>query len=77
MLENVGRHEVAILLAEDVLRLKNLTEPSVSSDVSEVAVFDEVDEAGEIIEDAGEMVLDVVLLKELVILHLGRVKGDC
>ena len=39
-------------------------------------VFDEVDETGEVVEDAGEVVLDVVLLKELVILHQGRVNGE-
>lgn len=69
-------HEVAVLPPEDVLRLKNLAEPSVSSDVAEITVFNEVDEAREVIEDAGEMVLDVVDLKKSFILHLRRVKGE-
>ena len=35
-------------------------------------VFDEVDEAGEVVEDRGQVVLDFVRLKESVVLHGGN-----
>lgn len=67
--QDVRWDEIIVAFVEDVFGFKDFTKAGIPGDVAEVAVFDEVDEAGEVVEDGGEMVLDVVLLKELVILH--------
>ena len=72
----MGGDEVIVPLAEDVGGFEDFAKALVVGDVAEVAVFDEVDEAGEIVKDGGKVVLDVVLLKELVILHSGIVSGE-
>ena len=67
--EDVLRNEIIIAFAENVSGLENFTELFVECNVAELAVFDEVDEAGEVVEDGGEMILNAIFPEELVVLH--------
>ena len=69
--ENVGRDVVVVAFSENGIGggFEDFAEALIVGDVTEVAIFDEVDEAGEVIKDGGKVVLDLVLLKESVILH--------
>ncbi len=47
----MGRDEIVVLLSENVLVFENLTKSLIVGNVTEVTVFDEVDETGEIVKD--------------------------
>lgn len=61
--------EVVILFSEDVFGFKNFAELFVKCDVAEIPVFDEVNESGEVVEDGGEVVFDLMFREELRVLH--------
>ena len=67
----MGRNVVLVSFPENFIRVRfeDFAETLVVGDVAKVEVFDKVDEAREVVEDGGKMILDLVLLKESVILH--------
>lgn len=67
--ENASGDEIAVFFSEDIFGFEDFAEFAVVGDVAKVAVFDKVDEAGEVIKDTGEVVLDVVVFEELRVLH--------
>ena len=71
-LHDVVRNVVVVSFAEDFVgrrSLEDFGEPVVVGDVAAVLVFDKVDEAREVVEYGGKVVLDFVRLKKSVILH--------
>ena len=72
VLEDVDRNVVVVFLAEDFIGvggIKDFYQTLVVSDVFEFTVFDEVDKAWQVVKDGGKMVLDLMILKEAVVLH--------
>ena len=63
---------VVVFFADDLIGLfgvKDFAQTLVVSDVLEVAIFHEIDEARKLIEDGDQMVLDLILLEKSVVLH--------
>ena len=72
VLHDVRRNVVVVPFSQNFVRrrgFEDLTEPIIVGYVAEVAVFDEIDEAGQIVEDGGKVVLDFIRMKKSVILH--------
>ena len=72
VLHDVRRNVVVVPFSQNFVRrrgFEDLTEPVTVGYVAEVAVFDEIDEAGQIVEDGGKVVLDFIRMKKSVILH--------
>lgn len=67
--KDVLRNEIIITFAENLGGLENFTELFVECNVAELAVFDEVDKTGEVVEDGGEMILNAIFPEELIVLH--------
>ena len=73
--KNASGNEVAVFFPKDVLGLKDFAEFAVIGDVAKVAILDEVDEAGKVVKDPREMILDVVVLEELFLMHGEMLSG--
>ena len=72
VLQDVGGDVVVIFFPDDFFLLggvEDLAKSIVVGDVFEFAVFDEVDEPRQVVEDGGEMVFNAMLSKESVVLH--------
>jgi len=68
----VVRVEWVVGLAQEFIRggsVEDFAEPAVVANVAKIEIFDEVDEAGKVVEEIGEIMGDAVFLKKSVILH--------
>lgn len=67
--QDMLRDEVIVPLSEDVGGLENFTKLFVERNIAKVTIFDEVDEPREVVEDGGEVMLDVMIFEKLSVLH--------
>jgi hypothetical protein len=67
--QDVLGDKIIVALSEDIAGFEDFTKLLVECDVAEIAVFDEVDESGKVVEDGGEVILDLMVRKEFGVLH--------
>ena len=67
--QDMLRDEVIVPLSEDVAGLENFAKLFVERNIAKVTIFDEVDEPREVVENGGEVILDVMIFEKLSVLH--------